>query len=184
MGCIKMSKENFIEGLKYPWKNPKRLWNILWILIPILGFFAIIGYIRKIVLELLKENKEGLPEFGDFWDNLKIGFKLFIYIIPTMVLLSLIELIPFIGSPISYLISFFLLPWLFINLYVKGEFNAIWEIRKAFEEVTNRFLDYLVAFLKTIGFGIIYIIASFILIGIPCYTFGSMYYLVDFYRGK
>ncbi|MFT4304740.1 MAG: DUF4013 domain-containing protein [Candidatus Woesearchaeota archaeon] len=179
-----MSSVSFGEGLKYPWKKPSRLWNILWILIPILGLFAIYGYIRKIILELSKGNKNELPEFGDFWENLKIGFMLFVYYIPTIIVLLLISYIPFIGNLLYFLLAFFLLPWLLINLYVKNEFMAIWEIEKAFNAVKNRFLDYLVAMIKTIGFGIIYGLASLVLIGIPCYMFGFTYYLVDFYKGK
>lgn len=176
--------ENFVEGLKFPWKRPVALLNILWIFIPILGMFALMGYVRKIVLELSKGNKSELPKFGNFWDNLGVGFKLFVYFIPTLIVLILIDIIPVIGPIISLLISLSLLPWLIINLYIKNEFSAVWEIKEAFEAIKNNIMDYLIALLKTIGFVIIYGIASIILIGIPAYMFGSMYYLVDFYKKK
>lgn len=71
---------------------------------------------------------------------------------------------------------------LMINLYVKNEFNALWELEKIFKMVFNNFIDYMIALLKTIGFTFIYIIASFVLVGFPCNMFGALYYYVDFYK--
>ena len=179
-----MHKEHFIEGLKYPWKKPEKLLNILWILIPIVGFFAIMGYLKKIVIELSKGKKEGLPKFGKFVDNLGVGFMLFVYMIPTFIVLFIIQSTPFIGPILYLLIVLLALPWLVINLFVKGEFKALWELKEVYEVVTKRFTEYLIALLKTIVFGIIYGLASIVLIGIPCYMFGGYYYLIDFYRKK
>jgi hypothetical protein len=179
-----MNKENFVEGLKYPWNKPSRLWNILWILIPIIGYLAIMGYVKKVIVELAKGNKKELPKFGKFWDNLSVGFMLFVYMIPTYVVLWIISEIPFIGRIAYFLVAIFVLPWLMINLYVKGEFNALWDLKGVYEAVTSRFMEYVIALLKTIGFMFIYGIASIVLIGIPCLTFGSMYYLTDFYKKK
>jgi hypothetical protein len=177
-----MKEKTFEEGLKFPWGKAKRLWNILWILIPILGYFAIIGYTRKIILGLSKGNTKELPIFGNFWDNLKEGFMIFIYFIPTIIALMLIAEIPIIGEIIYWILTITMLPILMINLYVKNEFKAIWELEKVFKMVFKNFADYLMALLKTIGYGIIYIIGMIVLVGIPCYIFGMMYYLVDFYK--
>ena len=36
-------KNSLVEGLKYPWQKGVRLWNILWLLLPIFGWFALMA---------------------------------------------------------------------------------------------------------------------------------------------
>ena len=169
------------EGLKYPWNKAGRLWNILWILLPIFGWFALIGYIRNIAVDLVKGKRKELPAFGKFWDNFVMGLKLFIYLIPTIIVLMVIAAIPMIGSILQLLISIFLLPWLMINLFVKDEFGALWELKLAFNSVFDNAKEYILAYIKTLVYGLIYGIASLILIGIPCSVFGKYYFLTEFY---
>jgi hypothetical protein len=73
------------NGLKFPWINGVRLFNILWILVPLLGVFALYGYSKKIVQTIVSEKEKGLPKFGSFWENTKEGFMLFIKMIPTII---------------------------------------------------------------------------------------------------
>jgi len=174
--------ESLKKGLKYPWNNASRLLNIFWILLPILGWFALGGYGKKIVRELiLKQNKQ-LPAFGDFWENFKQGIIIFVFMIPTYLVLFLIMLIPFFGRGLYFLALFFLLPWLTMNFFVKETFEALWEVKKAFYIVTNNIVDYLWVLLKTIIFTIIYGLLSIVLVGIPAYAFGKMYFLTEFYK--
>ena len=169
------------EGLKYPWNKAGILWNILWMLIPIFGWFAIIGYVRNITVGLVKGKRKELPAFGKFWDNFLMGLKLFIYLIPTIIVLMVISAIPMVGSILQLLVAIFLLPWLMINLFVKDEFGALWELKKAFNMVFDNARDYILAYLKTLVFSLIYGIASMVLIGIPCSVFGKYYFLTEFY---
>jgi len=173
---------SFTKGLKYPWGNAKKLWNILWALIPVLGWLALIGYCQKIIQSLAKANFKGLPKFGSFWDNLGTGIVLLLKYIPTAAVIWIIGMIPVIGWIAAVAINIFILPWLFVNFMVKDKFSALWEIQKATNAVVKNIKAYVIAFVKTLVFTIIYGIASIILIGIPCLSFGSMTYLVDFYN--
>jgi hypothetical protein len=51
----------FISGLRYPWAKPGRLWNVLWFLVPIIGWFALLGYVVRIVQALNKGHVKELP---------------------------------------------------------------------------------------------------------------------------
>jgi hypothetical protein len=175
-------KSSLKEGLKYPWNKASRLWYILWLLFPIFGWFALLGYFKRIVRELVKGNKKQLPEFGKFWENFKQGIMIFIFMIPTFLVMAIVGMIPFIGQVLSTLINVFLLPWLMINFFVKETFDSLWEIKKAFNIVFENAIDYIFAYLKTLIFSLIYILLCFVLVGIPCYLFGSSFYLAEFYK--
>ncbi|MBD3248752.1 DUF4013 domain-containing protein [Candidatus Woesearchaeota archaeon] len=171
----------FVEGLKYPWGNPKKLWNILWVLVPILGIFALIGYVQKIMRSIVGGDVSGLPEFGNFMENLKNGFVLFLKMIPIMVVVVIVNMIPFIGWFAYLLITVFFLPWLMINLFVKDTLKATFEFEKAAKAVFGNFVEYIIAYVKTIVYAIIYGLLSLVLVGIPCLQFGQNIYLADFY---
>ena len=171
------------EGLKYPWNKARRLWNILWFLIPIFGWFALGGYIKKIVKELATGQRNELPAFGSFWNNFVQGVKVFVFLIPIYIVIMLISMIPFgIGTILYYLITIFIMPWLIMNFFVNETFNSIWELKKAFNIVFGNAIAYLIAFVKQIIYQIVYGILMVVLVGIPCYSFGNMYFLTEFYR--
>ena len=172
------------EGLKYPWNKGSRLWNILWILIPILGWFAIVGYFKRIVKGLVNGQTTQLPAFGSFWENFKEGLMVSIFLIPTFVVLFLIGFIPFVGGVVGILIEVFLLPWLIINLLVKGTFGSVWEIKSAYNEVFDNIKEYVIAYIKTLIYLLIYGLLSIIIIGIPALTFGNYFFLAEFYRNN
>ena len=175
-------KRTLSEGLKYPWAKAGRLWNILWILLPIYGWFALMGYVKKIVRDLVNGKMAELPKFGSSWKNFKDGMIVFIFLIPTMIALGLLNIIPFAGTAAYFLASIFLLPWLVINFMVKETFDSLWELKNAFNNVFNNAVEYIFVYLKTLVFIIIYSILSFVLVGIPCYMFGYPYFLAGFYR--
>lgn len=170
------------EGLKYPWGKASRQWNILWVLIPIFGWFALIGYFKKIIQELVKGNTKTLPAFGGFWKNFTEGLMAFVFLIPTIVILSVLNAIPVAGNAAAFIIQLFILPWLVINFLVKGDFASLWEVKKAFFKVFNNAVDYLWALLKQIVYWVVYGVLSIVLVGIPGYAFGPYYFLADFYR--
>ena len=169
------------DGLKYPWGNPKRLWNILWFLIPILGFFAILGYVKKIVNSIVAGNTKELPEFGKFWDNFTTGFMLFIKLLPLGIAAMLIAKIPLLGPLVSFIFSLFLMPWLIINVLEKFTFAAAFEFDKAAKIVFNNLPEYILMLLKSLVYVIVYVLMMVILVGIPCAAFGRLIFLADFY---
>ena len=111
-------------GLKWPWANGKRQWNILWGLIPVYGWFALIGYVANIIGVLTKGDMKGLPEFGSSWDNFVKGLKLFIFLVPLYIAIMLVGLIPSVGSLLNTLLNFFLLPYMIVHVVVTDSFKA------------------------------------------------------------
>ncbi|MBU4502008.1 MAG: DUF4013 domain-containing protein [Nanoarchaeota archaeon] len=172
----------FKAGLKYPWGNPKRLWNVLWVLIPIIGWLALLGYCQSIVRAIVAGNKTGLPEFVGFGDNLKRGFILFVKILPLMIAYNLVYSIPGIGFLTGFIAEVFFIPYLVINLFVTDKFEESFNLKKTWNAVFNNLGDYFTAYLKTIGFVILYGLLSIILIGFPGFLFGQLFFLVEFYR--
>lgn len=180
----KIKKEvTFTEGIVFPWNRAKGLLNIFWALIPILGWFALFGYVKKITVHIVNGNLE-LPKFGGFFNNLKIGFIMFVKLIPLWVLIYIVNLIPFIGPAVSLFLWIFYLPLLVINLFVKEKFMATMSFGKVTDMVFGHLGDYIIVFLKTFIFSLIYGILSIVLIGIPCRLFGRRVYFADFYRRR
>jgi hypothetical protein len=176
----------FTEGLKFPWQKPRRLWNILWVLVPIVGWFALMGYIVRIVQNLNRGNTKEIPKMDDFWDKFVLGFMTFVKMIPFMVLLGIVawilKLVPIAGNIVYGFIALFIVPYLALNLMVTEKFAAIWEFEKAIKTVFGNFRKYLVALVMTLFYCAIYILLSIVLVGIPCLMFGQNFYMVDFYR--
>jgi hypothetical protein len=171
-------------GLKYPWSKPGRLWNILWILIPILGLFAIIGYVQKIVRTIVGGDKKELPAFGNFWDNMKAGFWVVIKLIPLIIVLNIIKWIPILG-PIAWLfLALFFVPYIVVHFLVTGDFASTFDYQKVVDDVFGDIKNYVLALLKTIVYGAVYYVASLVLVGIPCLHFGGCYFMAEFYANK
>ena len=181
-----MNKENFSkslkQGLQYPWAKPSRLWNILWMLLPIFGWFALGGYGKKIARSLVHGNTKELPEFGPFWNNFKEGLFIFVFLIPTWIVLFAFLAVPYVGRFVYHFAALFLLQWLVLNFYTYETFDSLWNVKKAFKTVTNNFVEYLFAFLKTIVFFAVYLVLCLVLVGIPCLMFGGRYFIAEFYR--
>ena len=171
----------FTDGLKYPWGNAKRLLNIFWALIPIIGWFALIGYCQSILRAIIAGNKTELPKFIGFGDNLKRGFLLFLKAIPLVIAYSIVSFIPLIGPLAGWFIEIFFIPYLMINLFVTDKFKESFNLRKTWDAVFNNIGEYLIAYIKTIGFALIYGLLSIVLVGIPCLAFGQGFFLAEFY---
>ena len=81
----------FEDAFKYPFANWKRLLNFWWALIPILGWFAVIGYFKKIAEHMLNNDFKELPEFGKFFENMKDGFYFFLVMLVPMIVTVVIK---------------------------------------------------------------------------------------------
>ena len=57
-----MKKLDFGTAFKYPFNRAKRMWYILWLLVPIIGWFALGGYSIRLVKEFTKGKYKHLPE--------------------------------------------------------------------------------------------------------------------------
>lgn len=176
----------FVQGLKYPFGRPVRLLNILWGLVPVLGFFAILAYMQKIINEIVKGKTKEVPKFGNFWQNTKAGFYLFIRALPiilsVLILFFLLLFMHIFGWLMILLLGFFILPLIFINYMVKETIGSSYDIENSANAVSDNFLGYIKVMLKTFLYVLVCSLLSVVIIGIPLLVFGKFIYIADFYR--
>ena len=181
-----MVKElKFGDAFKYPFNRAKGMWNILWVLLPIIGWFALGGYSVRIVKEFCKGKFKQLPTMK-FGDDFKLGFMMFIKAIPFIVVYLLVLGVFGIAGPFGrglaqIFMDVFVLPILAINFMNKETVSSFFELRLV-GVVFNNLGDYVVAILKSIGLALIFIVMIIILVGIPAGQFTKNIFLADFYR--
>lgn len=178
-----MEELNFKAAFKYPFNKASRMFNVLWVLLPIIGWFALGGYGIVIVKNFIKGNFKELPEF-EFGSNLSLGFFMFIKAIPliiaTMVINYAVGLFPFIGSLGSLFLYFFIIPMLVINFFNKETIMSCFEF-KVIRPVFENFVEYVIVMLKSLALGLIFLLMYIILVGIPANAFTKNIFLADFY---
>ncbi len=182
-----MDKLNFKVAFKYPFNRVKGMLNILWILLPIIGWFALGGYGIRIIKEFSKGKFEKLPVF-EFKKNLKLGFLMWIKSIPFMVfylaiIVVLEKIDPVFSSLVNFFLSVFITPMLIVNFFNKETIESIFEF-KILKQVFDNLGDYIVAMLKNILLGVLFLIMLVVLVGIPAGSFTQNIFLADFYRRK
>jgi hypothetical protein len=170
------------QGLKYPWGKAKRLLNIFWILIPIIGYFAIIGYTKKIIHAVYKGDFTGLPEFGKFSVNMGEGFWIFLKMLPLTIIYVAIGFIPVVGQLLSWLVALLVIPFMFVHLVIRGDFAATFDFKTWKIAVIDNFSSYIITVIYGFVYTIVYLFLSLILVGIPALVFGSSIFYVDFYK--
>ena len=113
-----MSELGFKTAFKYPFNRAKGMWNILWLLVPIIGWFALIGYSIRIVQEFCKGQFKKLPIFK-FSKDLEFGFFMFLKSLPFVLAYLLIVTILEVISPwfavIRIFFEIFMMPVLAVN---------------------------------------------------------------------
>lgn len=178
---------DFKAALNYPFKRAMGLWNVLWILLPIVGWFALGGYGIRIIQEFSKGKFKELPLFN-FRSDLNLGFFMFFKSLPFVIVYGLIALaFGAIGPVFDVLartfLELFIIPILTINFFVKETVSSYFEFRIV-KSVFNNFMDYVMAVLKSILLFIVFLVMSIILVGIPANAFTQNMFLADFYRRK
>jgi len=175
---------DFKTAFKYPFNRPAGMLNILWVLVPILGWFALMGYAIRIVKNFINNDFKELPFFnlgGDF----KFGFFMFIKMLPLIIVIVLVNVIlaplKAFGSLITILISLFVVPMLAVNFFNKETVSSCFELDKV-KPVFENLGDYIIALLKSIAIALIFALMSIILVGIPAHAFTKNLFLADFYR--
>jgi len=175
---------SFGDAFKYPFTNWKKLFYILWILVPIAGFFAYTGYVLKIYESAATKKKKELPEWGSFWENMKKGFIIFVIGIIFGIICFIVNMIPLIGIFISWLISA-IKPLFFTNYAVKKEFEAAFDIKLVFGLVKKDIIGFFITWLKSVALTIIWLVITVITLFIgSVVTLPAMAYSVAFLWGS
>ncbi len=179
-----MEKIDIITALKYPFNRPKRLLYALWILVPIIGWLALFGYVVRIVNEFIEGKYEELPQLH-FTDDLKLGFSMFLkslpfYIVYAVLVAGIMVIDEYKRQILSFLLGFFVLPILSVNFYRKQTVGSYFDFGKL-GYVMNNIGDYIIAMLKQYATSIIFLVLSIVLIGIPALYVTSMIFAANFY---
>jgi len=179
-----MKDLKFKDAFSYPFNRPAGLLNILWILLPIIGWFPLGGYGIRITKEFMKGKFKKLPEFS-FGSDFKLGLMMLIKAIPLIVVyyvvLEILGKASFAGRVVQVLIGILILPMLIMNFFNKETVKSSFDL-SVLEPVFNNLGDYFIAMLKSTALGIIFLLMIIILVGIPAGQFSKNIFIADFYR--
>lgn len=174
---------DFETAFKYPFKRAVGLLNILWILLPIIGWFAYGGYIITIIKHYIKGDFKELPKFN-FSRDISLGFFMFFKAIPFMIVYMAVQLalgfVPYVGVIVNLLINLFFIPILFMNFFNKETVGSLFEFSKI-SAVFENFGEYIMVILKSFALQIIFLIMIIVLVGIPAGSFTKNIFIADFY---
>ena len=174
----------FHDTLAFPFRPFKRLWWYWLNLIPILGWLLFAGYTADIIRDIV-DGKDGLPEFGEFWETLKIGVFFTLLAIIWSFISTALYYIPLVGW-IPWLFVMLIMPVLLIQYAESRKFADGFDVARATKLVFGNFLTYLKFMLIIIGITIIWLLASILMITIPvtipALALGNQYALARFYR--
>lgn len=184
LGDMVKKELSFGSAFGFPFNRAKGLWNILWILVPIIGWFALGGYCVRIVQGFLKGKFKELPEM-EFRSDLGLGCRMFLKSIPFIVAYSIVSLAlsfaPFVGRASLLFLEIFVIPMLGVNFIKKMTVDSFFEfgvVKVVFENIA----DYFMVIVKSIFLCVVFFLMSIILIGIPAQLFTQHIFLADFYR--
>lgn len=177
----------FSDAFSYPFNKAKRMFNILWLFLPIFGWLALGGYSVRIIQEFSKGKFKNLPEMK-FGSDMKLGFFMFLKALPFVVVYLIVigiltSISPTLNSVLEFLFSFFVLPMLginFINKMTVGSFFEFGIIGAVFSNLG----DYIMALLKSGALFFIFLVMIVVLVGIPAGMFTKNIFLADFYRRR
>ena len=119
------------DAFKYPFKAPKKLLYALLLLIPILGWLVLSGYIVRLINEFVEGRYEE-PIDLDLIEDLKLGTITFLKALPFYIAYSIVIFVisyisPTLGSLINLLFAVFVIPILAVNFFRKQTIESFFE---------------------------------------------------------
>jgi len=196
-----MKTLSFKEAFRYPFNRWVGMFNILWILIPIIGWFALVGYNIRIIQRFIQNDFKELPIFK-FGENLRLGFKMFLKVIPFVIVYMLVigvstKIIVNVGeillakertinltiSLVNIIIGIFVIPVLAMNFFNKETVTSFFEL-KIIKSVFSNLGGYIMALLKSITLALTFLPMCIVPVGIPAGGFTKNIFLADFYRRR
>jgi hypothetical protein len=172
------------EAFKYPFKVPKKLLYALLILVPILEWLVLFGYIIRLINEFV-EGRYKEPIDLDLMEDLKLGIIDFLkalpfYITYIIVIFAVNYVSETLGNLIGLLLGFFVIPILMVNFFRKQTIESLFEFY-ILNFVKDNLGDYIVTVLKQSALEIVFAIISIVLIGIQAMIFTSSIFIANFY---
>lgn len=183
------SNLDFTTAFKYPFRRWQGLFNILWVLVPIYGWFLLIGYRVRIVAEFLQGKYQKTPTI-QHGDDFVLGWKMFWKAFPGILVLIAGAALTgnmdgrhgpgFIGG-LYLLVLLFIVPILAMNFIKKRTVASCFEF-DLIRVVFNNFVDYLVALLKDLALGLLFLVMCIILVGFPAAVYTKAIFISEFFR--
>lgn len=175
---------SFSEAFKYPFKTPKRLLYILLLIVPIIGWLALFGYIVRLINEFAEGRYEGLIKL-DFMEDIKLGLMMFLkalpfYIIYAIILYAATYVSETFGNLVSLLLGVFVIPMLAVNFFRKQTVESFFEF-DILNVVRDNLGEYIITVLKQYALGIVFLILSIVLVGIPGMFFTNSIFIANMY---
>lgn len=178
----------FKVGLQYPLNRPEGLLNILWLLLPLFGWLAFVGYNVRIISGFLKKKNTELPKFK-FWDDMSLGFYMILKSIPFFLLILMINITvnelagnEIVAMMILGIIEIFIVPLLAVNFVKHQTIISFFEIRKIVFVFSN-FKEYCLVVLKSLLLGLLFFPFMFV-VGLPASIYTKYIFFADFYRRR
>jgi len=181
-----MATLSFPQAFKYPFKRWVGLLNILWLLVPIYGWFLLIGYRVRILAEFLQGKYTKLPKIQHGKD-FKLGWVMFWKAVPGILVLIVANLLltdfsrrhgP---SWVFILLAILVVPVLALNFIKKRTVASCFEFDLV-RIVFKNFGDYLVALLKDFALTLVFIVMIVILVGFPSLAYTKMIFMTEWFR--
>lgn len=174
----------FREAFTYPFNRFVGLFNILWILVPIFGWFALGGYKVRITQQFIKGQYKQLPEMH-FVDDMILGAKMFFKIIPLILAVAIfagvLQILGPIGTIAVILLEILVLPVLILNFMKNETVASSFELGKA-RAVFQNLWEYVVALFMDIVLALVFVLLTIVLVGFPAGVFTKGMYIANFYN--
>ena len=174
------------DAIAFPFRKWYRCFNIFWILLPVLGWAAIGGYLWRIVNGLLKNELTELPKFN-FAEDMKNGWLplgyIILYSLAVNILLTIIGSITKVGMQLTNIYISLIAPMLVIQFFESRSIQEGFNIGKATKLVFRNFGDYIITLLKQVVVIIVFLLALLLFfLGYGAMVFGGYYLMIDFYK--
>ena len=172
---------NFSEIFGYAFRNKNYWVYLLWILVPIFGWFILSGYGVRVIQTFLEKNFVSPPKIMPKSD-MKKGFLMFVKFLPINLAFAGVSVLSEMVKIfyVLYALFLFLIPLLYVNYAKKETFASTYEFG-IFEKNFSNFKDYLFAFFRYALLALVSIPLCFILIGIPILFYSSYISFAQFY---
>jgi hypothetical protein len=179
---------DFTKAFMYPFRRWRGMLNVLWVLVPIYGWFLLIGYRVRIVAEFAQGKYERLPRIAHSEDFV-LGWKMFWKAVPAVLVLIAGALLVGIFErranevlvAVYVVLVLLVVPMLAVNFAKKRTVASTFEF-DLLRVVFGNFLDYVISLLKEIALALLFLVMCLILVGIPALMFTKNMFVADFYR--
>ncbi|HSU72967.1 MAG TPA: hypothetical protein VLJ21_03910 [Candidatus Binatia bacterium] len=173
----------FVDALELPLRSIRRVWWYWLILIPVVGWILVAGYLADAVRAFVQGKRE-LPAFGKLDETALIGVMMCIIGAVFWLAATLLLRIPYVGW-IPALFVWLVMPLFLIHFAVRRTLDFVDDTPYLLRILGSRVLPFLGYHARALLLGVVLLIASLpiitLLITMPALAFGNAYLFAKFY---